>query len=190
MRRPTPPSIRMPRCLSIDDDGVIVFDSNAILLYLAEKCGRFLPPDTPQARGEMLSWLMFIASGIGPYSGQAVHFRRYAPEPIPYAIQRYDFEAWRHWNIINDRLGRQPYMVGDQYTLVDMALWGWARVAHMVLGDEAQGQAAAREAPGRRNQCPAGGAARRGPEKPPHLQDRVRREARKAFFPHMQEAAR
>jgi GST-like protein len=109
------PNAKVP---SIDDDGVVVFDSNAILLYLAEKSGQFLPPDTPQARGEMLSWLMFVASGIGPYSGQAVHFRRYAPEPIPYAVQRYDFEAWRHWDIVNERLGRQPYMVGDAYTLV------------------------------------------------------------------------
>ena len=69
------PNAKVP---AIVDDGVVVFDSNAILLYLAEKCGKFLPPQTPQARADTLSWLMFIASGIGPYSGQAVHFRRYA----------------------------------------------------------------------------------------------------------------
>ncbi|MBL8337895.1 MAG: glutathione S-transferase family protein [Rhodoferax sp.] len=181
------PNAKVP---SIDDDGVIVFDSNAILLYLAEKCGRFLPPDTPQARGEMLSWLMFIASGIGPYSGQAVHFRRYAPEPIPYAIQRYDFEAWRHWNIINDRLGRQPYMVGDQYTLVDMALWGWARVAHMVLGDEAQAKLPhVKRLVDEINARPA--AQRVEALKSRHtFKTEFDAQARKAFFPHMQEAAR
>ncbi len=67
----------------IVDGDVTVFDSNGILLYLAEKSGRFLLEDTPAARGELLSWLMFVASGIGPYSGQAVHFQHHAPEPLP-----------------------------------------------------------------------------------------------------------
>jgi len=128
------PNAKVP---AIVDDGVVLFDSNAIVLYLAEKSGQFLPPATAQGRADALSWLMFIASGIGPYSGQAVHFNRYAPEKIAYAIERYDFEAWRHWNIVNDRLARQRYMVGDQYTFVDMALWGWARVVGAVLGDGA-----------------------------------------------------
>jgi GSH-dependent disulfide-bond oxidoreductase len=70
---------------------VVVFDSNAILLCLAEKSGKFLPPNTAVARGQMLSWLMVVASGVGPYSGQAVHFKHYAPEPIPYAVNRYDY---------------------------------------------------------------------------------------------------
>ncbi|NBT54808.1 MAG: glutathione S-transferase family protein, partial [Betaproteobacteria bacterium] len=117
------PNAKVP---AIVDDGVVVFDSNAILLYLAEKSGQFLPANTPQAKGEMLSWLMFVASGIGPYSGQAVHFKRYAPEPIPYAVDRYNFEAWRHWNIIEAHLSKQSHMVGNSYSLVDMALWGWA----------------------------------------------------------------
>lgn len=65
----------------VDDDDAVVFDSNAILLYLAEKTGQFLPPDTPQAGAQRLSWLMFVATGIGPYSGQAVHFKHFAPEP-------------------------------------------------------------------------------------------------------------
>src|SRR6476620_5946733 len=64
---------------AIDDDGVLVFDSNAILLYLAEKTGKFLPANTPANRAQTLSWLMFIATGIGPYSGQAVHFKHFAP---------------------------------------------------------------------------------------------------------------
>ena len=82
----------------------------------------------------MLSWLMFIASGLGPFSGQAVHFSQYAPEKIPYAINRYDFEAWRHWNLIEAQLAQHPWMLGDDYTLVDMALWGWSRAAPFVLG--------------------------------------------------------
>ena len=119
------------------DGDAVVFDSNAILLYLAEKTGQFLPPNTPQARAQMLSWLMFVASGIGPYSGQAVHFKHYAPEPLPYAVNRYDFEAWRHWRLIEARLAQHPYMLGDTYTLVDMAVWGWARAVPFVLGAEA-----------------------------------------------------
>ncbi len=121
----------------IVDDGVVVFDSNAILLYLAEKTGKFLPANTPAARGPMLSWLMFVASGIGPYSGQAVHFRHAAPEPKEYALNRYDFEAWRHWGILNDHLANNTFMLGDDYSLVDMAVWGWARMGPYVLGEGA-----------------------------------------------------
>lgn len=130
------PNAKVP--VIVDGDAV-VFDSNAILLYLAEKTGQFLPADTPKARGEMLSWLMFVASGIGPYSGQAVHFQHHAPEKLPYAINRYTFEAERHFGIIDARLGGQPYLLGDAYTLVDMALWGWARMIPMVLGEAAWG---------------------------------------------------
>ena len=117
----------------VDDDAVL-FDSNAILRYLAEKTGQFLPPDTPQARAQMLSWMMFVASGIGPYSGQAVHFTHFAPEPKAYAVNRYDFEAWRHWKIIDQQLAQHRYMLGETYTLVDMAVWGWARAVPFVLG--------------------------------------------------------
>ncbi|WP_119157397.1 glutathione S-transferase family protein [Caldimonas tepidiphila] len=115
------------------DGDAVVFDSNAILLYLAEKTGQFLPEDTPAARGAMHSWLMFVATGIGPYSGQAVHFRHFAPEPKDYAVNRYDFEAWRHWTILDERLAGRRYMLGDTYTLVDMAVWGWARAVPRVL---------------------------------------------------------
>ena len=117
------------------DGDATVFDSNAILLYLAEKTGKFLPADTPAARAQMLSWLMFVASGIGPYSGQAVHFRHVAPAPKEYALNRYDFEAWRHWNIIDAHLAKSKYMLGDTYTLIDMAVWGWARAVPRILGD-------------------------------------------------------
>src|SRR5438045_9563022 len=121
---------------AIDDDGTFVFDSNAILLYLAEKTGKFLPAN----RAQLLSWLMFIATGLGPYSGQAVHFKHHAPKDLAkgleYAENRYQFEAQRHYGILNDHLAKSRYMVGDTYTIVDMALWGWARLAPFVLGDE------------------------------------------------------
>ncbi|MES2935209.1 MAG: glutathione S-transferase N-terminal domain-containing protein [Pseudomonadota bacterium] len=120
-----------------DETQAVVFDSNAILLYLAEQSGQFLPPADPASRAQMLSWLMFIASGIGPYSGQAVHFRHFAPEPKSYALNRYDFEAWRHWNILDAHLAQRDYMLGADYTIVDMALWGWARAVPFVLGSEA-----------------------------------------------------
>jgi GST-like protein len=88
----------------------------------------------------MLSWLMFVASGIGPYSGQAVHFRNFAPEPKDYAVNRYSFEAQRHWGILEARLGKHRYMCGDAYTIVDMAVWGWSRLIPNVLGPEAAKQ--------------------------------------------------
>jgi GST-like protein len=122
----------------IVDGASVVFDSSAILLYLAEKTGRFL--SKPESRGEMLSWLMFSASGIGPFTGQCVHFRHYAPEKVPYAIKRYDFEAWRHWKLIEERLSSRTWMVDETYTLLDMAVWGWARVVPFALGDEAWAQ--------------------------------------------------
>jgi GST-like protein len=128
------PNAKVP--VIVDGDAT-VFDSNAILLYLAGKTGQFGADDNDVSRGDMLSWLMFIASGIGPFSGQAVHFKHYAPEPIAYAINRYDFEAWRHWNIVEARLASRPYLLGERYTLVDMALWGWMRAAPFVLGDDA-----------------------------------------------------
>lgn len=116
------------------DGDATVFDSSAILLYLAEKTGQFLPPNTPAERAQMLSWLMFVASGIGPYCGQAVHFKYFAPDPKEYALNRYTFEAERHWNLVNDRLATREWMVGGTYTLVDMAVWGWARLIPRFLG--------------------------------------------------------
>jgi GST-like protein len=88
----------------------------------------------------MLSWLMFVASGIGPYSGQAVHFRNVAPEPKEYALNRYAFEAQRHWGILEARLDKHRYMLGDEYSIVDMAVWGWSRLLPNVLGPEAAKQ--------------------------------------------------
>jgi len=122
---------------AIIDGDAVVFDSNAILLYLAEKTGKFLPENTPAARGRLYSWLMFVASGVGPYSGQAVHFKHHAPEQLPYAVNRYLFEAKRHYGILDAQLAKHRYMLGDTYTIVDMDVWGWARVVPFVLGDDA-----------------------------------------------------
>jgi GST-like protein len=122
---------------AIVDGDATVFDSNAILLYLAEKSGKFLPGKGDKARGELLSWLMFVASGIGPFSGQAVHFRNYAPEKNDYAINRYMYEAQRHYGILEARLATHKYVLGDTYTIVDMAVWGWARLIPNALGEGA-----------------------------------------------------
>ena len=127
------PNAKVP---AIVDGDATVFDSSAILLYLGEKTGKFMPAKTDKARGELLSWMMFVASGVGPYSGQSVHFRVYAPEKNEYAINRYAFEAQRHFGIINDRLGKGKYMLGDAYTIVDMNVWGWARLIPNVLGEK------------------------------------------------------
>jgi GSH-dependent disulfide-bond oxidoreductase len=123
----------------IDDDGTIVFDSNAILLYLAEKTGKFLPPTSAKNRAQLLSWLMFVATGVGPYMGQAVHFKHFAPkdQDHDYAHNRYQYEGQRHLKILDAHLAAHRYMVGDTYTIVDMALWGWTRLAPFALGDDA-----------------------------------------------------
>ena len=126
------PNAKVP---AIVDGDATVFDSNAILLYLADKTGKFLPPKSDKARGELLSWLMFVASGVGPFSGQSVHFRQYAPEKLPYAINRYAYETQRHYAIVEARLAKQKYMVGGAYGIVDMALWGWARLIPVALGE-------------------------------------------------------
>lgn len=124
---------------AIVDGATTVFDSNAILLYLAEKTGRFLPKPGDAARGEFYSWLMFVATGIGPFSGQAVHFRHFAPKSQDYAIDRYAHEAMRHWSIVDARLAERPYMLGDDYSILDMSVWGWTRMVPFVIGDEAWG---------------------------------------------------
>jgi GST-like protein len=121
---------------AIVDDGVAVFDSNAILIYLADKHAAFLPSD-PGMRGPLLSWLMFVASGVGPYSGQAVHFGHFAPEKIPFAINRYRNEVVRHWRVLDEKLGQGPWILGDDYTIADMAAWGWSNPLPFALGDDA-----------------------------------------------------
>ncbi|MCJ2036445.1 glutathione S-transferase family protein [Methylobacterium sp. J-068] len=118
------------------DDTDVIFDSNAILLHLAEKTGRFLPASGGD-RARLLSWLMFVATGIGPFSGQAVHFRHFAPEQVPYAQARYSFEARRHYDVLNAHLAQHRYLAGDAYTIADMSAWGWTRMISFVLGETA-----------------------------------------------------
>lgn len=126
------PNAKVP---AVVDGGVTVFDSNAILLFLADREMKFVATDVRSAeRAQTLSWLMFIASGIGPFSGQSVHFRNIAPEPKEYALNRYDYEAHRHWGVIEKHLSQHEFMVGGQYSIVDMAFWGWARLVPVIMG--------------------------------------------------------
>ena len=118
---------------AIVDGDVVMFDSNAILLYLAEKTGKFLGASTD--RPQLLSWLMFVASGLGPFGGQAVHFRRFHTDS-PYAANRYRREVERHYAVLDGRLADRTYIVGDDYTIADIAAWGWIRRAEFVLGRE------------------------------------------------------
>jgi GST-like protein len=122
---------------ALTDGDAKLFDSTAILLYLARKTGRFLVESTDEDRAQMLSWLMLVATGIGPYCGQAVHFKHFAPEPKTYAVNRYMFEAERHWNLIEARLAHGQYMVGGTYSIVDMSVWGWARAIPFIFGQDA-----------------------------------------------------
>ncbi|MBI0426264.1 glutathione S-transferase family protein [Psychrobacter sp. NG27] len=118
---------------ALEDDGKRVFDSTAILMYLSEKTG--LLAGQPEDRSEMLSWLLFVASGLGPFSGQSVHFQHKAPEKIPYAINRYLREAQRHYEVLDTHLEGREYMVGDSYSIADISTWGWIDKATFVLGE-------------------------------------------------------
>jgi GSH-dependent disulfide-bond oxidoreductase len=111
-----------------------VFDSNAILLYLGEKAGRFI--GTPADRPDLLSWLFFVATGLGPFSGQAVHFQRAAPEKIPYAVNRYRREIERHYRVLDRHLSGRDFILGREYSIVDMSAWGWLKRAGIVLPGE------------------------------------------------------
>ena len=123
------PNNKMPAM--VDPDGpdgepIALFESGAILIYLAEKTGRFLPSD-PRRRYATLQWLMFQMGSIGPMLGQAHHFLQYAPEEIEYARNRYRNEANRLYGVLDRRLGESPYVAGDDYTIADIAIWPWTR---------------------------------------------------------------
>jgi GSH-dependent disulfide-bond oxidoreductase len=114
------PNGRIP---TLTDDGFAVFESGAILIYLAEKTGRFLPWDT-QTRSRVMQWLMFQMSAVGPMMGQANVFLRYFPEKIQPAIDRYQREVTRLFGVLDRQLAAHEYIVGD-YSIADMALWPW-----------------------------------------------------------------
>jgi GST-like protein len=119
------PNGRIPTLIDHDLEDFAVFESGAILIYLAEKSGRFLPKDV-QGRSRVIQWLMFQMSGVGPMMGQANVFFRYAPEKIPYAIDRYQRETLRLFGILDHQLASNRYVAGD-YSIADMALFPWIR---------------------------------------------------------------
>ncbi len=123
------PNNKIPAIVDPDGPGgepISLFESGAILLYLAAKTGRFLPEDV-RGRFETLEWLMFQMGGVGPMLGQAHHFRIYAPEPVPYAIDRYSNEAKRLYGVMDKRLESRRFIAGDEYTIADMAIFPWLR---------------------------------------------------------------
>lgn len=122
------PNNKMPAIVDTEpaDPGapVSVFESGAILLYLAEKTGRFLPAD-PRGRITTLEWLFWQMAGLGPMTGQYGHFSVYAPEKIPYAIERYTREVRRLLGVLDARLAGRAFIAGDDYTIADMAAYPW-----------------------------------------------------------------
>jgi len=124
------PNNRMPAI--VDHEGpegrpYSLFESGAILLYLAEKTGRFLP-EAPEAGYDAIQWLMFQMAGVGPMFGQCGHFLGYAPEKVPYAIERYSKETHRLYGVMDRRLAESEYLGGETYTVADIATWPWIRV--------------------------------------------------------------
>jgi len=109
-----------------DGQPISLFESGAILVYLAAKTGQFMPA-TDRGKYEVLQWLMFQMGGVGPMLGQNHHFRQYAPETIPYAIDRYTNEAKRLYGVMDRQLANRPYIAGDTYTIADMAIYPWLR---------------------------------------------------------------
>ncbi|TDQ83836.1 GST-like protein [Dongia mobilis] len=115
----------------VDPDGpdgqpIALMESGAMLVYLAEKTGRFMPADR-RGRTEVMSWLMFQMAGVGPMLGQVHHFRHYAPEPLPYAIERYTNEATRLYRVLDQRLATSAYLGGGEYGIADIATFPWIR---------------------------------------------------------------
>ncbi|MAY67005.1 MAG: glutathione S-transferase [Rhodospirillaceae bacterium] len=123
------PNNRIPAIIDQDGPGgkpYSLFESGAILIYLAEKTGQFLPTE-PTARYDTLQWLMWQMGGVGPMFGQAHHFRGYAPVDIPYGIDRYTKEAGRLYGVMDKRLGESAYLAGPDYTIADIATFPWTR---------------------------------------------------------------
>jgi glutathione S-transferase len=121
------PNGRIPAVVDRDEGDFAVFESGAILLYLAEKCGKFLPQEK-KARSVAIQWLMFQMGGVGPMQGQSNVFYRYAPEKIDFAIQRYHNECARLYGVLDRRLADHEYLAGD-YSIADMATWPWVSIA-------------------------------------------------------------
>ncbi|MCL2917706.1 glutathione S-transferase family protein [Shewanella litorisediminis] len=118
---------RIPAIVDTDNDDFAVFESGAILLYLAEKTGKLLPTE-PKARSQVIQWLMFQMGGVGPMMGQANVFYRYFPEKIPAAIERYQKEGRRLFEVMNTQLEKHAYLAGDEYSIADIATFPWVRI--------------------------------------------------------------
>ncbi|MCH9050972.1 MAG: glutathione S-transferase family protein [Proteobacteria bacterium] len=122
------PNNRIPAIVDLAPVGggapISLFESGAILLYLAEKTGKFLPADTA-GRAEVLQWLFWQMGGLGPMAGQNLHFSAYAPERIPYAIERYENETERLYGVLDRRLGGRDFVAGEDYSIADMAIYPW-----------------------------------------------------------------
>ena len=123
------PNNKMPAL--VDSDGpdgkpISLFESGAILIYLAAKTGKFMP-STTRGKYQVLQWLMFQMGGVGPMLGQAHHFRIYAPEKVPYAVDRYTNEAKRLYGVMNKRLAKSKYIGGAEYSIADIAIFPWLR---------------------------------------------------------------
>ena len=119
------PNGRIPAIIDHDNGGFAVFESGALMIYLAEKAGKLLPADV-KGRSLVIQWLMFQMGGIGPMMGQANVFYRYAPERIPYAIDRYQREVRRLFEVLEARLDGREFLAGD-YSIADIANWSWVR---------------------------------------------------------------
>jgi glutathione S-transferase/GST-like protein len=119
------PNGRIPTIVDHDNGGFAVFESGALMIYLAEKAGKLLPSDV-KGRSLVIQWLMFQMGGIGPMMGQANVFFRYAPERIPYAIERYQREVRRLFEVLDTRLKEHEFLAGD-YSIADIANWSWVR---------------------------------------------------------------
>jgi GST-like protein len=130
------PNGRIPTIVDHDNGDFVVFESGAILIYLAEKSGMFLPSE-PRQRSRVLQWLMFQMAGIGPMQGQANVFYRYAPEKIPYAIKRYQDETRRLYEVLEGQLQGREYLV-DELSIADFATFPWVR-AHEWAGVDVDG---------------------------------------------------
>ena len=117
------PNGRIPAIVDHDNDDFAVFESGALMIYLAEKAGRLLPSDV-KGRSLVIQWLMFQMGGVGPMMGQANVFYRYAPERLPYAIDRYQREVRRLFEVLDKHLAQHEYVAGD-YSIADIAHWAW-----------------------------------------------------------------
>jgi GSH-dependent disulfide-bond oxidoreductase len=130
------PNGRIPAIVDRDAGDFPVFESGAILVWLAEKCGRFLPAE-PRSRSVAMQWLFFQVGGVGPMQGQANVFYRYAEEKIPFAIQRYQREVRRLFEVYDRRLAGEEYLAGE-YSIADMATWPWI-ISHDWSGVSVEG---------------------------------------------------